>query len=111
MADGFRHADQHEPERGSGQPRLRTARRRARPETPGASERRRQQGTVLERCVSDGDARRGARRAERKTVAGPEALARYAVRQVEVLRRNRQDRPYSSPGRDAAYAGPGIVRV
>ena len=62
LADGLGHAVEHERQRGARQPRLRTARRRARPEAPAAPQRRRQSRPVLERRVPHGDAHgRGAR--------------------------------------------------
>ena len=59
VADRLGHADQHEHERGAGQPGQRTAGRRARRGAPGASERRREQEPVEQRRVPHGDARGG----------------------------------------------------
>ena len=59
LADRLRHAEQHECQRGDLQPRDRNARRRARLEKPGASQRSRQYEPVVERQLPDRDAYRG----------------------------------------------------
>ena len=61
LADRLRHPDQHERQRGDRQPRQRNARRQARREVAGASERSRQHEPVVERLLSDRDAYRGGR--------------------------------------------------
>ena len=57
LADRLGHADQHERQRGARQPRQRAAGRRARRGAPGAPERRRQQGPVVQRRLPHRDAR------------------------------------------------------
>ena len=57
VADRLGHTKPHERQRGGGQSRLARARRRDRAETPGASERRRQSGPIIERRVPCRDAR------------------------------------------------------
>ena len=52
LADRLRHADQHERQRGDRQPRQRDARRQARREDAGASQRSRQHEPVVERHAS-----------------------------------------------------------
>ena len=58
LADRLRHPDQHEPQRGDRQPRQRTARRQARRQGTGSSQRPRQHEPVVERFISDRDAHR-----------------------------------------------------
>ena len=80
VADRLRHADQHEPERGDREPRQRDARRQARREVAGASERSRQHEPVVERRVPDRDAYRGGSRDRASAGAGAGASARGARR-------------------------------
>ena len=70
LADRFRHADQHEPQRGDRQPRQRAARRQARRQEAGSSQRPRQHEPVVERFISDGDAYRRGRRHHRRPDPG-----------------------------------------
>ena len=81
LADRQRHPDQHERERGAGQPRQRAARRRARRGAQGPPQRRRQQGAVVERRLPDGDARRRRRaRSRAQLLPAVDAAARHAWR-------------------------------
>ena len=59
LADRLRHPDQHERQRGDRQPRQRNARRQARREIAGPSQRSRQHGPVVERQLPDRHAHRG----------------------------------------------------
>ena len=78
VADRLRHPDQYEHERGAGQPRLRTAGRRARRRPPAASERPRQHGAVVERHLPHRDARGGGAGRRQRRAAGAGATARHA---------------------------------
>ena len=75
LADRLRHPDQHERQRGDRQPRQRDARRQARREVAGASQRSRQHEPVVERLLPDRDAHRRGRgdRAAARSGAGASA--------------------------------------
>ena len=111
VADRLRHADQHEPERGDREPRQRDARRQARREVAGASERSRQHEPVVERRVPDRAAYRGGERDRPPARSGARASARGARTQDQGVRPDREDRPHPHAGRDAAHARPGILRL
>ena len=76
LADRLRHADQHEHERGAGEPRLAAAGRHGGHGAPRAPQRRREPRPVVERRVPDRDERR--RRARDRDDAA--ARARHAAR-------------------------------
>ena len=111
LADRIRHADQHEPQRGDRQSRQRTARRRARRQEAGASQRSRQHESVVERFVPDRDAHRSGRAHRRRSYSRAQRTASRAAQEGKSVRRHRQDRPHPYPGRDAADARPGIFRL
>ena len=112
LADGQRHPDQHEHERGAGQPRQRDPRRRARRGAPRPSQRRRQQGPVdattssPPRCTWPRWRRCGA------SVLPALRALRDALRdEGRGLPRHREDRPHAPAGRHAAHPGPGVLRL
>ena len=111
LANRLRHAEQHEHERGAGQPRIGTARRRTRQRPPGAPERRRQSRAVVERHLPDRHA--PCRRDSASPAACCPRCARCAHpgRQIRGLRRHRQDRPHPLAGCHPADARPGILRL
>ena len=86
LADRLGHAVEHERQRGARQPRLRDPRRRARPEAPAASERRRQPRPVVERRLPHRDARRGRARGAADADPGARPAERDAGRQARRLR-------------------------
>ena len=81
LADRLRHPDQHERQRGDRGARQRAARRQARREGAGASERPRQHEPVVERQLSDRDAHRGGEEMHASADAGARAPARRAARE------------------------------
>ena len=94
LADRLRHPDQHERQRGDRQPRQRAARRQARREVAGASERSRQHEPVVERLLPDRDAHRRGRGDRATARSGADASAGRAAEQ----------RPRSSPGSSRSAA-------
>jgi hypothetical protein len=97
---------EHERQRGHRESRDRDGERRDGLEEADPSERRRQQGAVVERLVSNGDAHRGGARADR-AAAGDRDAAWHARREGEGVREGDQDRPHALDGRDAADARAG----
>ena len=90
VADRLGHPEQHEPQRGHRQPRQRDARRRARRQEAGASQRSRQHEPVVERLLPDRDAHRG-----RKPRSPPISSLRSASCSARCARRRRSS-PRSS---------------
>ena len=78
VPDGFRHAEQHERQRGDRQSGDPQCRRRARLEDADQSQRRRQSRPVVQRHVPDRDAHRGRRGDLSRPVPRRHALARHA---------------------------------
>ena len=111
VANRIGHADQHEHERGLGQPRQRGIGRQARRAAPDPSQRPRQSQPVLERQLPDRDAHRGGERDPPPPAAGAAASGGGARRQGARIRRHRQDRPHPSPGRDAGAAQRRVRRL
>ena len=85
VADRLGHPDQHERQRGAGQPRQRVAGRPTRRGSPGASERRRQHEPVVQRRVSHGDERGGGGRHPQPAAAFVDQAQVHAGRQVGCL--------------------------
>ena len=111
LADRLGHAVQHERQRGDRQPRHRDPRRRHRLEDAGPSQRPRQHEPVVQRHLPDGHAHR-LRRGDRAPPApGAAEAAQRAQRQGARLRQDHQDRPHPHPGRHAADARPGVLRL
>ena len=109
LADGQRHPEQHEHERGAGQPGQRAPGRAARRGAPRPPQRRRQHGPVLERRLPHRHARgrgRGHPQARPSLREGP---ARHAAEEGRRVPRHREDRPHPPAGRDAAHPGPGVL--
>ncbi|CAA9557098.1 MAG: Fumarate hydratase class II, partial [uncultured Thermoleophilia bacterium] len=111
VPDRVRHADEHERERGDLEPRHPARGRRARDEAAGPPERRRQQGTVLERHFPDRHAHRGRGGDRGGPDPGRHPSARHAAREERDLRGRGQDRPHPPAGRHAAHPGPGDRRL
>ena len=111
LADRLRHAIQHERQRGDRQPRDRDARRHARLEDAGPSERPRQHEPVVERHLPDGDAHRRGGGDRAPADPGAAEAAERAERQGAGVGEDHQDRPHPHPGRDAAHPRPGILRL
>ena len=109
VADRFRHPDQHESQRGDREPGERTARRQARHEVAGASERSRQHEPVVQRRFPDRDAYRRRAGDRPSPAAGARAPAQGAGEEVQGVRPHRQDRPHPPAGCDAADARPGVL--
>ena len=111
LADRQRHADQHEHERGPGQPGQRDPGRRARREAAGAPQRRRQQGPVQQRRLPDRHERGRIHGGGGAADPGGEGPARRAAPQGGGLPRRGEDRPHAPAGRHPAHAGPGVLRL
>ena len=111
LADRLRHAIQHERQRGDRQPRHRDPRRHHRLEDAGPSQRPRQHEPVVQRHLPDGHAHRLRRGDRAPPVAGAAEAAQRAQRQGAGLRQDHQDRPHPHPGRHAADARPGVLRL
>ncbi len=111
LADGQRHADQHERQRGHLQPGHRAQRRGHGLQEARPPQRPRQHVPVVQRHLPDRHAHRG-RRGDRAPAApvGRRA-ARRAGRQGGGVRRHHQDRAHAPHGRRAAHAGPGVLRL
>ncbi len=107
LADGERHPDQHERQRGPREPRERDPRRGARREAPRAPERRRQPGPVHERRVPHRDPRGDGRGLPPGRHPRGLAPPRHPRRQGGGVPRRRQGRPHAPHGRDAHHPGPG----
>ena len=80
-------------------------------EEAGPPQRPRQHGPVVQRHVPDRDARRRGDDARDVTLPGLQQAARRARREGEGVRGHHQDRPHALPGRDAADARPGVLRL
>ncbi len=111
VADRLRHPDQHEPQRGDRGARQRDARRQAWRQDAGASQRSRQHEPVVERLLPDRDAYRCGRGDCASPDAGARASAGRAAKEEQGIRPHRQDRPHPHPGRDAADARAGVLRL
>ena len=111
LADRLRHPDQHERQRGDRGARQHDARRQARRQGAGASERSRQHEPVVERQLPDRDAYRGGRGDRASADPGADASAEGARAEDQGIRPHRQDRPHPHAGCDAADARPGILRL
>ena len=110
LADGQRHPDEHERQRGARQPGQRAPRRRARGEarrsTPTTTSTGRSPPTTSSPppCTwprwrqLEGTLSRGARRCATRSPPRPRAFARRG-----------EDRAHAPAGRDAAHAGPGVL--
>ena len=85
------------------------ARRQARRQGTGSSQRPRQHEPVVERCISDGDAYRRCRAHPRRPDSGAHRTASRIAQEGKSVRENRQDRPDPHPGCDAADARTGIL--
>jgi hypothetical protein len=109
LADRLGHADQHERQRGAGQPRERNPRRRARGRAPRAPERRREPQPVEQRRVPHRHARGRGRGHHAQAAARHRQAARHAGEKGQGLRRHREDRPHPPAGRHAPHAGPGVL--
>ena len=112
LADRLRHPVQHERQRGDLQPRDRDARRRDGLEEAGPPQRPRQYEPVVERHLSDGHAHR-LRPSGSSTTCCRRCKHLHAALEAEGrgIRRHHQDRPHPHPGRHAADARPGILRL
>ena len=77
----------------------------------GASERRRQQRAVVERCDPDRDPGQRCADRQRKTAAGAGASAEDVGRARARAQARGQDRPHASDGRDAGDARAGARRL
>ena len=106
LADGQRHAVEHERERGHREPRKRARRREI-----AAPERRHQHVAELERHVPDRDAHRGGARDRGPTAAGARPAAPNASPPRGRERRYRQERPHAPAGRDADQVLAGDQRL
>ena len=111
VADGLRHAVQHERQRGDLEPGDRDAGRRDGLQEAGASQRPRQHEPVVERHLSDGHAHRLRGGDPPPPAAGAAPSAQGARRQGEGVGAHHQDRPHAHAGCDAAHAGPGVLRL
>ena len=122
LADRLRHADQHERQRGDRQPRHRAARRQARRQGSGASQRPRQYGPVVQRQFPHRDAYRGGAGDRASARSGADPSARGACRQnqripviVKIGRTHLQDATPLTLGQEfsgyAAQVASGIARV
>ena len=109
LADGVRHAVQHEPQRGDLQPRHPAARRHARHTDPDPPQRPRQHGPVVQRQLPDRDAHRDGARAHRAHAARAGPLRHRDRSQGEPMDGRRQNRPHPSAGRSAAHGRPRMV--
>ena len=88
------------------------ARRRAGLEEAGPSERPRQHEPVVERHLPDRDAHRGGRRDRAHARSRRWQHLHGALDdKAEAFADDRQDRPHPHPGRDAADARPGVLRL
>ena len=111
LADGLRHAIEHERQRGDLEPGDRDAGRRARLQEAGAPQRPRQHEPVVERHLSDGHAHRLRGGDPASAAAGAAPSAQGARCEGEGVGAHHQDRPHAHAGRDAADAGPGVLRL
>ncbi len=107
LADGQRHADQHERQRGDRQPRQRAARRPPGIPAAGASQRRRQPQPVVQRHLPHRDAHRRRRAARGAADPGGGRAAGHARGEGARARRHREDRAHASSGRGPAHARAG----
>ena len=80
-------------------------------ETPRPPQRRRQPRPVVERRLPDRDARGRGRAPSAALLPALAAPARHAGGESRGLRGHREDRPHAPPGRDAAHARPGDLRL
>ena len=111
VADGIRHAVEHERQRGDLEPGDRDAGGRARLQEAGASQRPRQHEPVVERHLSDGHAHRLRGGDPASAAAGAAPSAQGDRREGEGVGRHHQDRAHAHAGCDAAYAGAGVLRL
>ncbi len=89
-----------------------SARRQARREGAGASQRSRQHEPVVERLLPDRDAYRGGRWKSRKRCCRRWRICTpRCERKAKAFAQHRQDRPHPYAGCDAADARPGIFRL
>ena len=109
LADGQRHPEQHEHERGPGQPGQRAPGRGAGREAPRPPQRRRQQGAVQQRRLPHRHARGGGRGARERRDPERAPPAQLAAREGRGLCRHREDRAHPPAGRHAPDPGPGVL--
>ena len=113
LADGQRHPEQHERERGAGQPRQRDPRAASAarsasstPTTTSTRVSRRNDVFPTAMHVAAVEALRERRDPQRRA-----RLRDALARQGGGLHRHRQDRPHPPAGRHAAHPGPGVLRL
>ncbi|CAA9524412.1 MAG: Fumarate hydratase class II, partial [uncultured Sphingomonas sp.] len=111
LADGIGHADQHERQRGDRGPRQRGAGGNAGGKDACPPERPRQHGAIVQRQLPDRAARRGGDRGARPASARAADRPRAAGRAGRGMGPHHQDRAHAPPGRDAADAGAGVLRL
>ena len=111
VADGLRHAVEHERQRGDLEPRDRDAGRRHGLQEARAPQRPRQHEPVVERHLSDGHAHRLRGGDPPSPAAGAAPPAQGARRQGQGVGAHHQDRPHAHAGRHARHARPGVLRL
>ncbi|MNI03208.1 hypothetical protein D3C73_561040 [compost metagenome] len=111
VADRLRHPDQHEPQRGAGEPGQRAARRRTGRGAAGAPQRRGEQEPVQQRCLPQRHEPGGRHRHHRPAAAGSHHPQTDPGQQGRRLRRHHQDWPHPSAGRHPPHPGSGDLRL